>query len=305
MAYAPFRNLGLKFLSISIALLLWMVTASDRTAERSLRVPLEFQNLPQGIEIVGDTPDTIEARIRGRSGVLSRIGASDLSAVIDLRTARPGQRLFHITPAHVSVPYGLEVVQVSPSTLPVSFETSGVRVVPIQPAVDGQPAPGFEVVQVTVEPATVAVVGPESALRRLREAITEPVSVENASRVIRETVTVGVADPSLRLRSPQSAVVTVAIAAASFERTIRGVGVRARNLGAGLRAEARPSQVAVTLRGGEGRLAAVTAADVDLFVDLAGLRPGEYTLPVRTAPLDHFAVSAVTPATVIVRITGS
>ena len=39
MAYSPFRNIGLKFLSICIAALLWLVVAGDRVVERSVRVP--------------------------------------------------------------------------------------------------------------------------------------------------------------------------------------------------------------------------------------------------------------------------
>jgi YbbR domain-containing protein len=174
---------------------------------------VEFQNLPSVLELVGNPPDTVEVRLRGSSGALSRIGPADLSTVLDLRTARPGRRLFHLTPTQVNKPYGIEVVQVSPSTVVMEFENSGVKTVPVEPDVDGKPAPGFEVVKISSEPATVEVAGPDSALKRLIAAVTEPLSVDNASRTVRETVTIGVQDSSLRLKVPQSAVVTVTIEA--------------------------------------------------------------------------------------------
>ena len=213
MAYHPFRNAGLKFLSTTIAFLLWLVVAGERVVERVLRAPVEFQNLPAGLELVGIPPDTVEVRLRGSSGALSRIASGDMAAVLDLRTARPGRRLFHVTPTHITVPYGIEVVQVGPSTLTVEFEMTGFRVVPIEPVIEGKPADGFEVTKVTTEPQTVEVTGPENALRRLQSAVTEPVSVANENRPVKESVTIGVPDASLRLRSPQSAVVTVTIAA--------------------------------------------------------------------------------------------
>ena len=71
MAYHPFRNLGLKALSICIAALLWLVVAGERTVERVMRAPLEMQNLPEGLELVGAPPDTVEVRLRGPSGALS------------------------------------------------------------------------------------------------------------------------------------------------------------------------------------------------------------------------------------------
>jgi hypothetical protein len=58
---------------------------------------------------------------------------------------------------------------------------------------------------------SVEVEGPETALKRLRAAVTEPVSVQDQTRPVREVVTIGVPDPSLRLRTPQNAVVTVTI----------------------------------------------------------------------------------------------
>jgi hypothetical protein len=45
----------------------------------------------------------------------------------------------------------------------------------------------------------------------LQSAITEPVSVTDQTRTVREVVTIGVPDASLRLRTPQTAVVTVTI----------------------------------------------------------------------------------------------
>ena len=212
MAYHPFRNLGLKALSICIAALLWLVVAGERTVERVMRAPLEMQNLPEGLELVGAPPDTVEVRLRGPSGAVSRMAAGDLSAVIDLRTARPGRRLFHLTQNSVSVPYGMEVVQVGPATLTMEFEMTGMRVVPIDPEIEGRPAPGYEVTRVASDPVSVEVAGPESAIKQLRAAITEPVSVQDQSRTVREVVTIGVPDPSVRLRSQQTAVVTVTIA---------------------------------------------------------------------------------------------
>ena len=212
MAYHPFRNLGLKFLSTLVAILLWLVVAGERVVERVMRAPVEFQNLPAGLELVGDPPDTVEVRLRGSSGALSRIGPGDMSAVIDLATARPGRRLFHISQNQVTVPYGLQIVQVGPSTVTMEFEMSGIRKVRVEPDLEGRPAAGYEIVDVKSEPETVEVVGPDTPLKRLQAAITEPVSVTDQTRTVREVVTIGVPDASLRLRVPQTAVVTVTIA---------------------------------------------------------------------------------------------
>src|SRR5512134_486475 len=117
MAYNPFRNLGLKVLAVLVAAGLWFVVAGDHVVERSMRVPLEFRNIPQGLEIVGDPPATVDVRLRGSSGTLSKLQPGEVVAMLDLRQARKGMRLFHLQVDEVDRPYGVSVAQIQPSTL--------------------------------------------------------------------------------------------------------------------------------------------------------------------------------------------
>jgi len=301
MAVRGLRHLGLKFLSIALASLLWLVVSGEQTVERALRVPLEFTNLPPQLEMVGDTPTVVDVRVRGSAGALSRLATGDLVAVLDLRTARTGRRLFHLTSSDVRTPFGVDVVQVSPSNVSVAFEESSSKVVPVVPAVEGDPAGGYVVGTVTATPSTVEVIGPISALANLTEAITEPVTVAGAARPVRESVTIGVPDPSVRLRDPQSAVVTVDIAAAPVERRIVAVTVSARNAGQRV-AQLSPATVTVIVRGAPQVVQRLDATDLEAAVDLEGLGQGEFQLPVRVTPPQHVTVVRVEPTQVQVRI---
>ena len=156
-----FRHMWLKVLSVGLALLLWMVVAGEEMVERGLRVPLELLQVPTGLELLGDVPTTVDVRVRGASGTLSRVGQGDVVAVLDLRAAKSGRRLFPIGPDQVRVPYGVQVVQVMPSAVALAFETSASRQVPVVPSVDGRPAPGYVVGPMTAEPPSVEVIGPE------------------------------------------------------------------------------------------------------------------------------------------------
>ena len=302
MASFQLRSIGLKFLSICIATLLWLVVAGDRVVERALRAPVEFQNLPQGLEIVGDPPDAVDVRVRGSSGTLGRMGPGDLSAVIDLRTARPGRRLFHLTASEINVPYGLEVVQVAPATLPIAFENSAVKIVQVRPSIEGRPSPGYEVISVTSDPPNVEIIGPESSLRGLDEAMTEPVSVVNATRPIREVVTIGVADPAVRLRTPQTASVDVQIVPGSSTRILTSVPVQVRNVADGLRGRLTPAAVTVTLRGTEAAVKELTAESLDAQVDAAGLAAGDHAVQVRIRAGQGLTIEAISPETLRLRI---
>src|ERR671914_249568 len=106
MAYHPFRHLGLKVMALAMATLLWLSVAGEHIVERSLRVPLEFRNIPPQLEIVGDPPATVDVRLRGSSSILSRLEPGEVVAVLDLSTARTGSRLFHLRNDEVRAPFG-------------------------------------------------------------------------------------------------------------------------------------------------------------------------------------------------------
>jgi YbbR domain-containing protein len=299
----PFRHFALKLLSVGLGALLWIIVSGEETVERGLRVPLELQQVPANLELIGEIPATVDVRVRGASGTLSRVGTGDAIAVLDLRSARTGHRLFPLGPAQVRVPFGVEVVQITPPAVAIAFEQSATRRVPVAPAVDGRPAPGYIVGVLEADPPSVEVVGPESAVKRVTEVLTEPVSVGGAKAAVKESVSLGLLDPSLRLKAARSAVVTVQIVPGPLERTLRNRPVHLRNLGPLLSAQAVPAAVELTLRGRRDALHLVDPDDIEAFVDLAGLGPGEYSLTVHADSPPEAGVTRVEPASVQVRIT--
>jgi YbbR domain-containing protein len=298
-----FGNLWLKLLSLGLALMLWMVVSGEETVERGLRVPLELTQVPAGLELLGDVPATVDVRVRGASGTLSRVAAGEVVAVLDLHTAQSGRRLFPLTPEQVRVPFGVEIMQVLPSAVTMAFEMSASREVPIVPAVDGRPAPGYVIGPLTAEPRLVEIIGPESAVKRATEVVTEPVSVAGATTHVKQSVILGLLDPALRLKTARSATVTVQIVPAPLERVLRNQPVHLRNLGPNLQAEAVPAAVDLTVRGNRETLGRVAADDLTAYVDLAGLGPGQYSLTVHADSSRDAGVTRVTPDAVQVRVT--
>jgi len=302
MAYNPFRNFGLKAVAVGIATLLWVAVGGERIVERTLRAPLELLNRPEILEVVGDAPSAVDVRVRGTSTALARLAPGDVTAVLDVAAAKPGPNFFHLAPDHVRAPFGVEVTSAGPATVQLVFERHVVKTVPVVALVNGEPAPGYEKRRVTVDPARVEVEGPESAVRDVDQATTEPVELKASAAQVRETVAIGLLNSAVRLRSAQSAVVTVDIQPVRTERTIGTVPVRMQHLRNGQRAQSSPPNVAVTVRGDDGVLRTLGAGDLEVSVDLTGLGAGRYRLPVRVAPSRLFGLVRVDPPQVQVTI---
>ena len=302
MGIHPFRNPGLKIMAVLLATALWFTVAGEQNVERTMRVPLETRNMPEHLEILGEPPTTVDVRLLGSSELLGRLDPGDVVAMLDLRTARTGSRLFHIRPEEVRVPYGVSVEQVSPAMVSLELEKSATRRIPVQPSIEGEPAPGFITGTITTDPATVEVVGPESHIRGLIAATTEPVSILGQRGTVTDTVTIGVSDSAVRLVEPVSGTVRIDILPAPVERVLPDVPVRWRNLSPGLSARVVPRTTAVTVRGRRDAIEAMRAETIGAFVDLAGLGPGQYNLQVEFDPTEGFGVSASEPAAVRVTI---
>ena len=296
-----FAHIGLKVASVTLAVLLWMMVSSQRASvERGLRIPLELQNLPENLEMVEPPQESVDVRVRGTADALGRIAPSDLVATVDLSAAQVGRRLFHLSADRVKAPFAVVVTQVTPSSVAIRFEPSATRMVPVIPSIEGEPAPGFIVGRASANPPTVEIVGPESVLRRVTEAITEPLWVGSASADVRSTVVVGVPDDGVRLKGTRTAVVSVAIVPAPEERQLTSVPVRTRNLAPGLNASVTPSTVKVRVRGTQESLAKIRDTSIVAYVDLEGTDRGDYGLPVRLEPAPGVGLDQLDPT--IVRI---
>jgi YbbR domain-containing protein len=145
----------------------------------------------------------------------------------------------------------------------------------------------------------VEVVGPTSAVKALTGAITEPVSAAGASAPLTETVSVGVADPSVRLTDPGPVRVTVNVSPAQLQWAVAGIPVKVVN--GSERVTVTPASVTVHVRGPRDAMGADAAA-FDASVDVGGLRPGEYQLPVRVGLPARLGAARVEPLEVRVRI---
>lgn len=296
MRLFPIRNVGLKLLSIAVAVLLWLVVAGDPIGERTVRVGLELQRTPDELELVGPVPDAVSVRLRGPASQLSGLGAPDVSVVVDLDGARPGRRLFTLTAAQVSTPYGVEVMQISPPTLALVFEPRASRMIAVRPQIEGSPAIGHNVTNVSVSPSEVRIEGPQSAVARLDVVATEPVSVERATTLVREAVALDLPESGVRLASGSgTAVVTVTVSADATERTVTAVPITVRG---GASVKVWPETASVVVEGAAAVVQSLTAEDIMLFVVVA--EPGdageEYEVHAEAAA--HFVVRAIVPARV-------
>ncbi|PYQ03618.1 MAG: hypothetical protein DMF83_20625 [Acidobacteria bacterium] len=299
MRFTVLDNLPLKLVSLVLAVLLWFVIAGEKTSEMGLSVPVELQNFPKDLELTGDPVDTVEVRLRASPGIIQRLSPGDVSAHIDLVDAREGERIVHLTPDSVRVPFGVTVVKISPSIITLNLERTLQKTVPVRPRLLGRPAPGYEVGEMTTEPAEVRISGPKSRVQEVESAYTEPVSVEGAEANVVDHVNIGLEDPLLRIQGNPRVRVTARVREIEHTRTFPDLPVEVRR---GSFA-ARPSRVSVVLAGPASVLDQADGAAIRAYVDAGQVdETGTAHVAVELAPgLTGVEIRETQPAEVALR----
>src|SRR6058998_3224274 len=168
------HNWYLKLISLGLAAMLWTFVATEASSEIGMEVPLEYRNIPPQLEITGDTTNTVQVRLRGSVNVVKEISPKDVSTIVDLEGMKAGEKIISLTLQNVQVPFGAEVVRVNPSRVRFSLERTISKLVPVVPTIQGQPAEGYELGKVLMNPSKVQVEGPESRVSALDSVPTIP-----------------------------------------------------------------------------------------------------------------------------------
>jgi YbbR domain-containing protein len=211
------ENVGYKLVSLLLAIGLWLAVARDPIAEIEMTVPIEF-NLPDDIVIDSGSLTQAQVRVRGPERVIHRLQPGDVRAEVDLGNVQPGERTFNLTARHVQVPQELEVVQIIPGQFHLSFDKRATRTVEVHPRVTGSFASGLRVAEVTADPPTVTVTGPERRVNLLEAATTDPVDASGTMNRGTFMTQAYVSDSLIQVVHPRPVRVTVTMERAGAER---------------------------------------------------------------------------------------
>ena len=212
------QNFGLKVVSLLLAVGLWFAVARSPVAEVEMKVPIEFHNLPDNLEIDSASYTEAQIRVRGPERVIRQLRTADVRAEIDLDRVQPGERTFDLTGRQVHVPQDLEVVQIIPGQFHLSFDNRETRVVEVRPRVTGNFATGMRVAQRIADPPNILITGPRRRVAAVEAAITDPVDVSGVMTRATFVTQAYVPDPLIQVVHPTPIRVTVIMEAAGDEK---------------------------------------------------------------------------------------
>lgn len=188
------ENWPIKLASLVLAVSLWFYVTSKGKTEMSLTVPIELRNIPQEMAVVGDVPGAVEARFQGQERALREIAAGKkMVGAVDLSLAKEGENIIRISPDDIRRPSGVLVTHLSPYEIIVKLDRIVRKTIRLKPVINGTPAAGYRIGNVSVSPPKITLEGPLGSIGALTTLQTMPIDITG----MKEPVTV---DPRIDYR---------------------------------------------------------------------------------------------------------
>jgi YbbR domain-containing protein len=181
-------RVGTLLLSFAIASVLWIMAHGTSSIERGVDIPVVFSGIPESLVITDQTADVVNIRVLGSRAALRNIGPSEQEYRIDVSGAKPGLLVHEVEAALIEVPGGAQITSRSPAVIEVQFERRGRKAVRVRADLEGQPAQGFEIAAVEVDPPRVWLTGARSEVLRLSEVVTETIDVSGLATPLEREV---------------------------------------------------------------------------------------------------------------------
>jgi YbbR domain-containing protein len=260
------------------SVLLWFWVGAQERSEVIVNVPLQYRNLPRGLEItaVDNLLTSVNVWVRGTTTTIKNLHPEQISAWIDLQNAKAGTRIFELSSDSVLVPYGFGVLRISPSQVKLKLEETVSRTVPVVPRLEGEPPKGFAVTKTTVNPDKVEIVGPFSAVSTVRQVVTDSIDVSTVHGDRVEVVSIGVENNAVRLGRNKQVTVSLRVSEVEDLLTVRNIAVVAA--GSTRPVKFNPKVIRVDLQAPKRILGELSEKEIQAVLELKGLNPGDYEL---------------------------
>jgi YbbR domain-containing protein len=175
-----YNNLLYKIVALLVAAILWASAQGIRSFEHSLDIPISLEDVPEQVVIVGQSAAEVNLHVVGSRAAVHRVERQVTRYPISVRGVKPGEARFPIELDRLEelVPRGATITARSPSSVKVRVDPRGQKKVVVRADLVGELPAGFRLVSVSVEPEEVMLEGSQTALRRIREVLTDRIELE-------------------------------------------------------------------------------------------------------------------------------
>jgi YbbR domain-containing protein len=277
----------------------------EHIAEKEITITIRMQGTPL-FGFRADDPEVVPqtVRVRGPASWVDKVTQAQVTLSVqgeqsDIRGDYQPVLLDqneHAVPNVESIP---KAVTINVPISPLGY----VRDLPVTIAWEGQPAPGYRISNLVIDPQIVKVYGRVEVVRQVPGyLLTQPVSLDTLTQSLTTTVALQMPD-GLSLISPPRPYVTVSLTIEAIQTGLTlAVTPTLRGLSIDMIATPNVDAVVLILSGPLAVMEHLQVEDVEVVLDLTNLLPGDYAIiPMVDVP-EGVVIQNVIPESISVRI---
>jgi YbbR domain-containing protein len=201
-------NLRTFLLAFALALVVWVTAVTAANPDQTLTypgpIPIEFIGQDPSLVMTGTVIKQVQVSLRAPQSIWQTLtsGEVPIHAIVDLTGVKAG---IHTVAVQIQITtQPVRIISINPSKFDLSLEQLVTMTLPVEVSYTGQPAVGYKAGNVVLDPAVVAVSGPQSfvaQVKHIRAAldvtnsrqnidVTLPISAETENGVVVSGITV-------------------------------------------------------------------------------------------------------------------
>ena len=276
------RNWPVKLVCFVLAVFIYFFYRTATLQEKTLPISLEVSS--QGVTLPTQTlPTHIKVSLKGRPEDLAGITEKNISALVNLdHYTEAGKYTVPVEILLAPEILGIEPLEVTAdkSFLDITIAKKDRKQIPVAAEIQGTPASGYEIIDISTVPSTIGVSGAKSILDALEKVSTEAISVDEKRTSFSQKIPIH-AESSLLSYNDAEVTVTVTIQPSTTSRRFVDQTIYLYGVNPLFEAQSDPERLTFTLTGNQNQLEAFVPELHTVRLDCSSLtEPGTYELPV-------------------------
>ena len=271
-----------KVCCLIVALCIYLFHQASLTDKRSFVIPLTLIE-EGGVMHTGDYTSNVTVVVRANMEEISALHSNQLHAFVNLNgIAKSGE---YNLPVKVNVADEIMAfdpfeIKVRPEYIKIKVENKDFKYIPIEPTIIGEPAHGYEITELHIEPNFVEIDGPQTIVENTQKLFLEKIDVSNLTANQDFSVQYKSLNKLLTIKETGPFNVSVVIEPQEMQRTLENVNVSVVGLSERFYLKDDVLPVSITLEGNVVDLENYSPGRRLVTLELQRiLEAGEYDLP--------------------------
>ena len=294
-----------KVICFGLALGLYVVHITSLLDRKTYTVPLKVV-ADGGMYPMSDYPEYVRITVRSTAENVAETLQSDFTATIDLTKYEKEGSFSVPVSVHLSPKLLLMdpfEIKLNPESVSMRLEEKTLKYVSVTPALSGEVRHGYTVTKMSVEPATVEIIGPRRAVDETKQVYTSAIDVTALTSAKTFETSLQNINSLLTINPAKSYTVRVEVAEEALVKRFSDVPVRLLFLPEALEAEGEAPKISFDVAGTVPTLEDYELSDGAVYVDCSSVNKiGTYDLPVYITIPSYFKIENQSAETVSVVI---